>query len=410
MQVCNARELYKSGQAMRDLCIISNGALVIKDSEITDVGTTEEVLSRHSVEDFLEKIDLQGQCIVPGLIDAHTHPVFSGDRVHEFAMKIEGKSYMEIHEAGGGIMFTVNHVKNSTEDELFQLLILKLDKFLKAGTTLVECKTGYGIDLEGEVKMLKVLKRAQDSHKISMVCTYLPAHAVPPGKSEAEMASDICENQIPQIQLLKQQGIVNPEMIDVFCEKNIYELKSTEKILRAGKDIGLEGNFHGEELFCLDSGVMGGEVGVKAISHLEYISDNDIGAIVKNEICAVMLPSTQYILHLPVPPMRKMIDQGVIVALGSDFNPNAWCYDMKLIMNLACVNYRMTMEEALVAATINSAKSMGKSHLYGSIEVGKKADLVVISAQRWEHLIYAMSDSPISMIFKHGEKIHSFNA
>ena len=225
--------------------------------------------------------------------------------------------------AGGGIMFTVNHVKKSSEDELYLSLMERLDKFLKAGTTLVECKTGYGVDLEGELKMLRVIKRAQDNHRIAIVCTYLPAHTVPEGKTEADMASEICEIQIPAIQSLKNLGEINPEMIDVFCEKKIYELESTEKILEAGKKIGLKGNFHGEELFCLHSCVMGQRVGVTSISHLEYTSEEDINAMAQGKICAVLLPSTQYILHLPVPQARQMIEKGVIVALGSDFNPNA---------------------------------------------------------------------------------------
>ena len=297
--------------------------VVIKDSEIFDVGKSSEILENYSSFEFINKIDLKGCSVVPGLVDGHTHPVFSGDRVHEFAMKIEGKTYMDIHQAGGGIMFSVNSVKQSSEDELYELLMQRLNKFLKAGTTLVECKTGYGIDLEGEVKMLRVIKRAQDAHKITIVCTYLPAHTVPAGKTAEDMANEICEIQIPAIHALIQENLINPEMIDVFCEKNIYELETTERILLAGKNIGLEANFHGEELFCLNSCVMGGKIGAKSISHLEYISEEDIKSMSLNKICAVLLPSTQYILHLPVPPLRKMIDSDVIVALGSDFNPNA---------------------------------------------------------------------------------------
>lgn len=408
VQICNQNQLYKAGQSMKEISILENSALVIKDSEIFDIGPNDPILEKYSSLDC-EKIDLKNQCIIPGLVDGHTHPVFSGDRVHEFAMKLDGKTYMDIHKAGGGIMFTVNHVKASSEEELYQLLMQRLDKFLKSGTTLVECKTGYGIDLENEVKMLKVIKRAQDTHKISIVCTYLPAHTVPPGKSESEMASEICEIQIPAISHLKQSGEINPEMIDVFCEKGVYELDSTEKILAAGKKIGLEGNFHGEELNCLNSCVLGSQLGTTSISHLEYVSDEDIDSMVQSKICAVLLPSTQYILHLPVPPARKMIEKGAILALGSDFNPNAWCYDMKLIMNLACVNYRLNMPEALTAATINAAASLKKSHQYGSIEIGKKADLLVLNTDKWEHIIYEMSDSCISMIFKHGELVHRFN-
>ncbi|OMJ78587.1 hypothetical protein SteCoe_21567 [Stentor coeruleus] len=409
VQISISKEPFKTQSLMRDLHILNNGAIVIKDSEIFDIGFNDEIQTKYANTVFSYKFDVKGNSVVPGLVDAHTHPVFAGDRVHEFAMKLDGKTYMDIHKAGGGIMYSVNCVKNANESTLYESLNQRLNKFLKSGTTLVECKSGYGIDTENEIKMMKVIKRAQDHMKISIVSTYLPAHTIPPGMTENEMANLICDEEIPIVKKMIEQGEINPEQIDVFCEKNIYELESTERILRAGKSIGLEGNFHGEELNCLNSCVMGGNLGVRSISHLEYTSDEDIAAMRDSKVCAVLLPSTQYILHLPIPPVRKMIDEGVIVALGSDFNPNAWCYDMKFIMNLACVNYRMNMPEALVAATLNAAASIGRSHLYGSIEIGKKADLLVLNCANWEHIIYEICDSPISLIFKHGELVHDFS-
>lgn len=399
--ISTSGERVKKGEAMRSLNIIENGAVVIKDGLIIDVGPTSEIVSRHNESDY-QIIDATGKCVLPGLVDAHTHPVFSGDRVHEFAMKLEGATYMDIQRAGGGIIYTMNSVANSTEQELYELLIPRLDRMLNLGTTLLEAKSGYGLNFDHEAKMLKVLHRANKDHIIDIVSTYLPAHAVVPGKTPTLMADEICSYDIPKMHELKEEGLVNPEMIDVFCEKEIFEIEETRKILTAGRYYGLHSNFHGEELHKIESAVMGGHIQARAISHLEHVSDQGIQSMAENGVIGILLPVTQNILKLKVPPARKMIDSQIPVALGTDFCPNAWCLSMPLAMHMACINYSLRMDEALVAATLNSAASMGRSEHYGSIEVGKYGDLIILGADRWEHLIYQLVDPPIEKVIKKG--------
>ncbi|XP_029457437.1 probable imidazolonepropionase isoform X2 [Rhinatrema bivittatum] len=327
-------------------------------------------------------------CVLPGLVDAHTHPVWAGDRVHEFAMKLAGATYMEIHEAGGGIHFTVEHTKNATEEELFNSFQQRLLRMLRAGTTLVECKSGYGLALDTELKMLRVIERARRELDIGVSSTYCGAHSVPKGKTALEAADDIIHNHLPKLQEHMQSGDLHVDNIDVFCEKGVFDLNSTRRILQAGKEIGLQMNFHGDELHPMNSAELGAELRAQAISHLEEISAQGIAAIGSAKCAAVLLPTTAYILRLKQPPAQEMLKAGVIVALGSDFNPNAYCYSMPMVMHLACTNMKISLNEALAAATINAAYALGKSQSHGSLEVGKQGDIIVINSSRWEHLIY----------------------
>ncbi|CAG9330710.1 unnamed protein product [Blepharisma stoltei] len=401
--ISDSYQSFKIGTDMSNLHIIEDGAIIIQGERIYELGSSNDILSHYSPDNFTEIYDASDMCLIPGLVDAHTHVVFSGDRVHEFAMKLEGKSYMEIQAAGGGITFTTSHVRESSEEELYNLLIPRLDRMLAFGTTLAEAKSGYGLELDSEVKMLKVIKKANEEHTIDLVATYLPGHAVNPGKTAQEMVDDIVNHQIPVIKQLKDNGEINPEMIDVFCEKNVYEIEETKAILEAGKRIGLEANFHGEEIEYLESGVLAASVKARAMSHLENLSEQAIPLMAEAGVIGVLLPTTQYLLHLKTPPARSMIANGVPVAIGTDFNPNMWCLSMPLAMHMACVNYRLSMAEALVASTLNAAASMGRSQEYGSIEPRKYADLVFIKAERWEHLIYQMADPPIAAVWKKGK-------
>jgi len=329
--------------------------------------------------------------------------------VHEFAMKLAGATYMDIHKMGGGIGFTVEHTRKSSKEELKQLLISRLDRMLNYGTTVIEAKSGYGLETETEMKMLEVLHEVDQLHPIDIVSTYLGAHSVPKGSTAAQATVDIINNQIPALKKLRDEGKISPQNIDVFCEKGVFEVDDSKKILQAGKDAGLLLNFHGDELNPMKSGQLGGELGASAISHLEKVDDQGIQAMAKKPTVAVLLPTTAYILRLECPPARKFIENGVPVALGSDFNPNAHCMSMPHVMNLACVMMRMTMNEALVAATINAAASLEKSKQYGSIEVGKYGDFVIINNAKWEHLIYEMVDPPIEYVIKKGKVVRGRN-
>ncbi|XP_053318016.1 probable imidazolonepropionase [Spea bombifrons] len=387
--VCSKEEEFLLKEGMQCLAVLEKASLVVgNDGFIKAVGPADVIHQQFSQASFETKINCSGKCVFPGFIDAHTHPVWAGDRVNEFAMKLAGATYMDIHQAGGGINATVEHTAAASEEELYSRFKQRLERMLRTGTTLVECKSGYGLKLETELKMLRVIERAQRELDIGISSTYCGAHSVPKGKSAIEAADDIISNHLPALKQLALNGEIHVDNIDVFCEKGVFDLESSRRILQAGKAIGLHLNFHGDELSPMKSAEMGAELGAHAVSHLEEISDEGITALAKAKCSAVLLPTTAYILRLKQPRARDMLDAGVIVSLGSDFNPNAYCFSMPMVMHLACVNMKMSLKEAIAAATINAAYSLGRSHTHGSLEVGKQGDVVVINASRWEHLIY----------------------
>ncbi|XP_043101307.1 probable imidazolonepropionase [Puntigrus tetrazona] len=387
--VCRNGEKYLTRDGMQTLAVVENGSVLIgHDGLIKAVGPADIIESQFKGAKFDNILDASGMCVIPGLVDAHTHPVWAGDRVHEFAMKLAGATYMEVHEAGGGIHFTVTHTRSATERQLLDGLKSRLERMMRAGTTLVECKSGYGLELDTELKMLRVIDAARISLPIGISATYCGAHAVPKGKTMEEATQDIVAVQLPRIKTQIASGELQVDNIDAFCEKGVFDLNSTRCILKAGKDMGLNINFHGDELHPMNSAHLGAELGALAISHLEEVTDDGIAAMAKAKTSAVLLPTTAYILRLSPPRARDMLDAGVIVALGSDFNPNAYCCSMPMVMHLACVLMKMSMPEALAASTINAAYALNRSHTHGSLEIGKQGDLVIISAPRWEHLVY----------------------
>eukprot|EP01126_Amoeba_proteus_P048778 TRINITY_DN5661_c0_g1_i1.p1 TRINITY_DN5661_c0_g1~~TRINITY_DN5661_c0_g1_i1.p1 ORF type:complete len:328 (-),score=43.13 TRINITY_DN5661_c0_g1_i1:61-1044(-) len=313
---------------------------------------------------------------------------------------------MEIHKKGGGIGFTVRNSKQSTEDELLHHLIRRLDRMLGLGTTLIEGKSGYGLEFETEVKLLKVLHEANKCHPVDIVSNYLAAHSIPEGSTAEEATNDIVHNQIPKLEQLIKAGEISPTLIDVFCENKVFNIEQTRRILLAGEKIGLKANFHGDELTPIKAAELAGAIGALAVTHCEEISEEGILALSKLPSFAVLLPTTAYLLKLKYPPARRMINSNVPIALGSDFNPNAHCMSLPFVMNLACVNMGLTMNEALVAATINAAASIGQSTQYGSLEPQKWADIIILEAPTWEHLIYELVDPPIQTVIKKGVVVH----
>jgi len=399
---------FKIAEEMNDIGLIEGATIIVgTDGRILDVGKDEELRGKYEDDTFEEDIDGAGKSVVPGFVDGHTHPVWTGDRVHEFAMKLAGATYMDIHKMGGGIGFTVNHTREAKKEELLKLLLERLNRMVRYGTTTVEAKSGYGLETDTEMKMLEVLHEANAIHPIDVISTYLGAHSVPKGKTAEEATKDIVESQIPELVRRRDQGKISPKNIDVFLEKGVFETEDTRKILEAGQKAGLLLNFHGDEIHPMQSGQLGGELKATAISHLERVDDEGIAAMAIKPTVAVLLPTTAYILRLEPPPARKLISGRVPVALGSDYNPNAHCMSMPHVMNLVCILMKMTMNESLVAATLNSAASIDLGHHCGSLEKGKVGDLVLIDHCSWEHIIYEMVDPPIFSVVKEGKTIFS---
>jgi len=381
-----------------------------KDGRIAAVGTDADVLKTLGVgEDAFENVvNAKGGCVLPGLVDAHTHPVWSGDRVGEFALKLAGATYMEVHKMGGGIGYSVRMTRASPEEELETLLRARMDRMLAAGTTLAEAKSGYGLDTPNELKLLRVLQKLSKSgHPLELVHNLLGAHSVPEGTDAESQTKLIVNEMIPAVAAAKERGEINPEFVDVFHEDGIFDKDQTRRILVAGRAVGLDVNFHGDELNHVGSAELAGEpeVNARAVSHLERISDEGIQAMLKRPTVGVLLPTTAYLMRLQPPPARKMIEAGVPIALGSDYNPNAHCLSMAATMNYACVLCHMTMQEALVASTLNAAASINRAKDYGTLERGKFGDCLILDAPRWEHIIYQIADPPITHVFKKGDLV-----
>ncbi|XP_064097376.1 probable imidazolonepropionase [Macrobrachium nipponense] len=415
VQVSNKKEKVKLKGNMADLAILHASATegvsiaVDKNGLVAAVGMDSEVARQFPGTKWDTIIDAKGQSVVPGLVDGHTHPVWAGDRVHEFSMKLAGATYMEVHQAGGGINFTVTKTREASEEELLELLVPRLKRMVSSGTTLVECKSGYGLDVETELKMLRVLEKARSFVPITVSSTFCGAHSVPRGLTAEEATRCVVEEQLPALKRARESGELQVDSIDVFCEHNVFDVNQTRRILEAGRKDGLLLNFHAEELHPLKSAEMGASLGAEAMSHLEEISEEGIAAMAKAGSVGVLLPTTAYILRLTPPPARAMIEAGVPVALGTDFNPNAFCLSMPLVMHLACVTMKMSLNEALTASTLHAAHSLRKAHMHGSIEPGKVADLVIVDAPRWEHLVYQFggTDHVISCVIKNGKLSHS---
>uniref|UniRef100_A0A3B3TIC9 Probable imidazolonepropionase n=1 Tax=Poecilia latipinna TaxID=48699 RepID=A0A3B3TIC9_9TELE len=384
--ICNNGEKFLTRHGMNNLSVIENASIVVgSDGLIKAVGPAETISARYSESSFDNVIDAAGMCVLPGLVDAHTHPVWAGDRVHEFAMKLAGATYMEVHRAGGGIHYTVEHTRAAAASDLLTSLRSRLQRMQRAGTTLVECKSGYGLELQTELKMLEVIEEASRSLPMSISSTYCGAHAVPKGKTVAEATEDVLQGQLPRLKELMSAGSLKVQNIDVFCEQGVFDLDSTRAVLLAGKEMGLNINFHGDELHPMNAAKMGADLGALAISHLEEVTDEGIVAMAKSKTAAVLLPTTAYILR------SWMFLCPQAASASGQRHAGASCPSQPpLVMHLACVNMRMSMTEALAAATINAAYALGRSDTHGSLEVNKRGDLLILNATRWEHLIYQL--------------------
>jgi len=385
---------------MRQLGIIENGAVAVKNGKIIDVGKTEKINSKYKSENV---INAYGKLVAPGFVDAHTHLVFAGSREDEFEMKLEGISYMEILQKGGGILRTVAETRKASLEQLIELGKERLDTMLIHGTTTVEAKSGYGLSTRDEIKCLEAIEKLNKLHPIDLIPTFLGAHAVPNEYRDRpdDYVDLVVEEMIPAVAERKLA-----EFCDVFCEKGVFNVKQSKRILLAGKEYGLLPKIHADEMSWLGGAELAAEVEAVSAEHLLFASENGIKALAEKGVVAVLLPAASFSLMLgKYANARKMITEGVAVALGTDLNPICWVENMQLVIALACRMMKLTPAEALSAATINAAHSLRKAHMIGSLEVGKKADIVIFKVPNYRFLGYRFGVNLVDKVIKNGRLV-----
>lgn len=398
----------KRGAELRDAGLIENGAIAIDGETIVAVGETEEIRSRY---DAHRTIDAAGKAVCPGFVDPHTHTVFGGDRVHEFELRIKGASYMEIMAAGGGILSTMRHTREASIDELVSAAGKRLDEMLALGSTTVEIKTGYGLDLETELKMLRVIERLDQTHPCDIVPTFLGAHTVPPEYADdADGYVDfVIEEMIPAVAGWYRDSHFAAQstslFIDVFCEDHAFDVAQSRRILGAGLDGGLRAKIHVDQFNRLGGLSMAVELGAVSADHLDVSSPDEIQRLARSDTVATPLPAVNFNLGLDLyADARTMIDSGAIVALATDLNPgSAPCYSLPLVMAIACRYQKLLPAEALNAGTLNAAYAIDFGHRVGSIAVGKQADLLILKEADYRHVAYFFGHNPVGTVIKRGQ-------
>ncbi len=389
---------------MSELGIIEDGSVWIENGVIAAIGTTEELERQYSERaSEADIIDATGRLVTPGLVDPHTHVAYGGSREREFEMRLEGATYMEIMNAGGGIHATTRMTREATEDELVEQTLRRLDSFLKHGVTTVEGKSGYGLDLETELKQLRTMKRLNEIHPIDLVPTFMGAHAVPQEYkgNEDEYIDSIINDMLPVV-AEEKLAVFN----DVFCEVGVFTPEQSERILEAGKKLGLIPKIHADEIESYGGAELAAKVGAISAEHLLKASDEGIKQMAEAGVIACLLPATALYLREDAAKGRQMVDEGVAVAISTDCNPGSSpTTSMPLVMNLACISMRLTPAEVLVAATMNAACAIRMEDKVGSLEVGKQGDVVLWNISNYQELQYLFGVNHVDKVWKKGEQV-----
>lgn len=390
-------------EAMRDIRVLSGPASVlIRDGKIAYAGPAADC---PQVEPEVERIDAEGHCVLPGFVDSHTHLVFGGFREDEFQWRLAGESYMSIMEKGGGIAATTTATREASAEELTEAALLHLRSMLRMGVTTMEAKSGYGLDKETELRQLEVAKRLDEMQPIDVVSTYLGAHDIAPEyKGDPDGYIDfIIREMLP---IVKERGLARN--VDIFTEKNVFDLEQSRRLLTAAQDMGFATKMHADEIYPLGGAGLAADLGCLSADHLLKISDKDIDKMAKSQTVSTLLPLTAFSLMDDYAPARKMIDAGCAVALASDLNPGS-CFScsIPLMIALATIYMHMSVEEAVTALTINAATALGLQDEIGSIEEGKAGDVVILRYPSYKFLSYHFGMNIVETTVKGGIPYHN---
>lgn len=390
--------------AMSEIGIIKNGSVLSKGGKIIAVGTDEEIRKEHQdLIDQAEIVDATGRIVTPGLVDPHTHIVYAGTRENEYAMRLEGKAYMDIMNAGGGIHATTRATQQATSAELYEQSKNRLDKMLLNGITTIEAKSGYGLTTEHELKQLEVAEKLNKDHQVDLISTFMGAHAVPMDyKDNPEVFVDIVINEMLPVVAEKNLAVFN----DVFCERDVFTPEQSRRILEAGKKHGLKPKIHADEIEPYGGSETAAEVNAISADHLLRASDKGIQMMAENDVIGVLLPGTAFFLMADYAEARKMIDSGMAVALSTDANPGSSpTLSLQFIMNLGCLEMGMNPKEVITATTINAAHAIDAADRIGSIEVGKDADFTMFDVKNHLMLSYQYGMNHAHTVVKKGKVV-----
>ncbi|MBL7086021.1 MAG: imidazolonepropionase [Candidatus Cloacimonetes bacterium] len=404
----NAKELLtlqsdgpKCGLEMQNLGIIQNGAIAILEEEIAGVGTTKEVSQNFISENV---IDATGKVVMPGFVDPHTHPIFVETRENEFEMRIQGKSYKEISQSGGGIRSSVSDVRKASKEELVALGLKRVNKMLEMGATTIEAKSGYGLSTESEIKMLEAIAEINEISEMDIIPTFLGAHEFPEEykNNKEEYIKILIDEMLPEV---KKQNLA--KYCDIFCEKHVFDIEQSRRILSEAKKLGFKIRMHADELEPIGGAELAAEIGAVTADHLVAVSDNGIQKMEAAKVIPILLPGTTFSLGLKkYAPAKKMIDSGLPIALATDFNPGSChCDSMQTVISLACIEMGLLPSEAITASTINAAYSLELGDTIGSIEVGKQGDILIMDMPSYKYLPYHLGSSCVDMVIKKGEVV-----
>jgi imidazolonepropionase len=388
------------GQELRDLGIVPDGAMLISDSRIVAVGTRAEI--EPQAKDA-EVIDAGGRLVTPGFVDAHTHLVFAGNRADEFEKRCAGMTYQEIAAQGGGIRSTVRKTRTASEDQLLQAATRHAQWFLQGGTTTIEAKSGYGLTVDDELKILRVIRRTGETTPLRTVPTFLGAHEIPgefAGRAD-DYVTLVVEEMFPRVTNHKLA-----EFCDIFCEAKVFNLQQSRRVLTAAKSYGLGLRMHADQFTSFGASDLAAELGATTCDHLEQTQPASIAALKAAGVQPVLLPASVYAIGShKYPVARDMIGAGLAVVLATDFNPGSSpTTSMRMVMSLACTQMKMTPAEALTAATINAAYSLNRGNEIGSLEAGKTADFVIHDAEEYRELPYFFGDHRAASVFARGKQ------